>query len=71
VNHFQRDARSALLNLVRKVFGRRVETTIQDVQSRQHKQIEAFLHDDFRSGNFNCGGKPDDDSIPSDAFGDW
>jgi hypothetical protein len=65
------EARAGLLDLLRKTFGRKVGAALRDVQSRQRRQVDAFLKEDFHSGNFNSGGKPDDDSIPSDAFGDW
>ncbi|MGA2979202.1 MAG: hypothetical protein ABSD76_06390 [Terriglobales bacterium] len=65
------EIRAAFLDRLRRVFGRRVRATIIDVQATQRKQVDAFLREDFHSGNFNCGGKPDDDSIPSDAFGEW
>jgi hypothetical protein len=56
---------------IRKVFGRRVGAAIQEKQTAQRQQVDAFLKEDFHRGTFNCGGKPDDDSIPSDAFGEW
>jgi hypothetical protein len=60
------------LQLIRKVFGRGVPTQIQDSQEKQRRNVEAFLRADFNSGNFNSSPRPaDDDSIPSDAFGDW
>jgi hypothetical protein len=59
------------LQFIGKVFGRRVATEIHRSREAQQRNVEEFLRADFYSGNFNCGGKPDDDSIPSDAFGDW
>lgn len=59
------------LDLVRKVFGRDLAANLQKFEASQRKQADALLDADFHSGNFNTGGRPDSDSIPSDAFGDW
>jgi hypothetical protein len=57
-------------DLIRKVFGRDLAANLQKYEASQQKQVDALLDADFHSGNFNTGGRPDSDSIPSDAFGD-
>lgn len=57
--------------LITKVFGRDVVAFVEKVPRMQQKEVDAFLKADFLSGNFNSGGPLNEDSIPSDAFGEW
>jgi hypothetical protein len=59
------------IDLIRKTHGRDLAASLQKHEASQQKQVDALLDADFHSGNFNTGGRPDSDSIPSDAFGDW
>ena len=60
------------LQLVRRAFGRDATAQLQRSQDAQRRDVDTILRADFHAGNFDCPrGHLDDDSIPSDAFGDW
>jgi hypothetical protein len=59
------------LELIRKLTGRGTAEGIQKLQAKQQRNVEKFLRNDLYSGNFNVAPEQEEDSIPSDAFGDW